>query len=163
MTRRHLLALLAAAPLAMPAGGHAAYQEPTAAQPTLPTEKLVIVTHDGVRHDFNVEMATTAKQQEIGLMFRADIPADGGMLFDWGGARASQMWMKNTISALDMLFINADGTIRHIAEHTVPQSLAVIDSGGPVRATLEVAAGTAERLDIRVGDKVMQRIFGNAP
>jgi uncharacterized membrane protein (UPF0127 family) len=85
------------------------------------------------------------------------------MLFDWGGARASQMWMKNTISALDMLFINADGTIRHIAEHTVPQSLAVIDSGGPVRATLEVAAGTAERLDIRVGDKVMQRIFGNAP
>jgi hypothetical protein len=31
-----------------------------------------------------------------------------------------------------------------------------------VRATLEMAAGTAERLDIRVGDKVLQRIFGNA-
>jgi hypothetical protein len=73
------------------------------------------------------------------------------------------MWMKNTIASLDMLFINQDGTIRRVAEHTVPQSLAVIGSGGPVRATLEVAAGTAERLDIRVGDRVQQRIFGNAP
>ena len=43
------------------------------------------------------------------------------------------------------------------------QYCAVIDSRGPVRATLEVAAGTAERLDIRVGDKVLQRIFTAAP
>jgi uncharacterized membrane protein (UPF0127 family) len=70
--------------------------------------------------------------------------------------------MRNTVASLDMLFINADGSIRSIAEHTVPQSLAIIDSRGPVRATLELAAGTAERLDIRVGDKVLQRIFGNA-
>jgi hypothetical protein len=31
-----------------------------------------------------------------------------------------------------------------------------------VRATLELAAGTTARLGIRVGDKVAQRIFGNA-
>jgi len=85
------------------------------------------------------------------------------MLFDWGSERESQMWMKNTISSLDMLFIANDGTIRHIAERTVPQSLAIVDGEFPVRATLEMAAGTAERLDIRVGDKVLQRIFGNAP
>ncbi len=51
------------------------------------------------------------------------------------------MWMRNTISPLDMVFINADGTIRSIVENTVPESLAVIDSRGPVRATLELAAG----------------------
>jgi len=62
-----------------------------------------------------------------------------------------------------MIFINADGKIRAIAENTTPRSLAVIDSNGPVRATLEVAAGTAATLDIRVGDLVKQRIFGNAP
>ena len=71
--------------------------------------------------------------------------------------------MKNTVSALDMVFINQDGTIRSIAEDTVPQSLAVIDSRGPVRATLELAAGTTARLGIVAGDKVTQRIFGNAP
>src|SRR5690242_12826349 len=109
-----------------------------------------------------VEMALTTDQQTIGLMFRPTVPPDGGMLFDWGAPRESEMWMKNTIAPLDMVFINADGTIRAIAENTVPQSLAVIDSRGPVRATLELAAGTTARLDIRVGDRVLQRIFGNA-
>jgi hypothetical protein len=85
------------------------------------------------------------------------------MLFDWGTPRDSQMWMRNTLAPLDMVFINQDGTIRSIAEDTVPESLAVIDSRGPVRATLELAAGTTARLGIRVGDKVAQRIFGNAP
>jgi hypothetical protein len=84
------------------------------------------------------------------------------MLFDWGSPRDSQMWMRNTLAPLDMVFINADGTIRSIAEDTVPESLAVIDSHGPVRATLELAAGTTARLNIRVGDKVEQRIFSNA-
>ena len=115
-----------------------------------------------MRHDFNVEMALTPEQQETGLMFRNDVPADGGMLFDWGQPRESTMWMRNTVSPLDMMFINADGTIRRIAEDTVPESLAIIDSRGPVRATLEVAAGTAKRLDIQPGDKVEQRIFGTA-
>ncbi len=136
---------------------------PTTAQPELPKEKLVIVSSDGVRHDFDVEMATTPAQQETGLMFRPSVPADGGMLFDWGGVRDSSMWMRNTIAPLDMLFINPDGTIRHIAEDTTPQSLAVIPSGGQVRATLEVAAGTAARLHLKVGDKVEARIFGNLP
>ena len=45
----------------------------------------------------------------------------------------------------------------------MPQSLAVIDSRGPVRATLELAAGTTARMGIVAGDKVTQRIFGNAP
>jgi len=157
MKRRLLLTLLALAPL--PVCGQPV--NPTGPQPELPKEKLVIITRDGVRHDFTVEMATASDQQTVGLMFRPSVPADGGMLFDWGTPRSSQMWMRNTISPLDMVFINADGTVRSIAENTVPESLAIIDSRGPVRATLELAAGTAARLNIRVGDKVEQRIFGN--
>ena len=159
MKRRSLLALLAFVPLVARA------QEPdiTKAQPELPTEKLVIVTRDGVHHDFNVEMAMTSDQQTVGLMFRKSVPPDGGMLFKWDAPHDSQMWMRNTLVSLDMVFINQDGTIRSIAEDTVPQSLAVIDSRGPVRATLELAAGTTARLGIVVGDKVTQQIFGNAP
>jgi len=157
MKRRLLVTLLALAPLSV----RAQQINPTGPQPELPKEKLVIVTRDGVRHDFNVEMAIKSDQQTVGLMFRPSVPADGGMLFDWGAPRESQMWMRNTISSLDMVFINADGTIRSIAENTVPESLAIIDSRGPVRATLELAAGTAARLNIRVGDKVEQRIFGS--
>jgi uncharacterized protein len=159
MNRRHVLMLLALAPL--PA--NAQNPNPTGPQPDLPKERLVITTRDGVSHEFSVEMATKPDQQTVGLMFRPNVPAEGGMLFDWGTPRDSQMWMRNTIAPLDMVFINADGTIRSIAENTVPESLAVIDSRGPVRATLELAAGTTARLNIRVGDKVQQRIFGNAP
>jgi uncharacterized membrane protein (UPF0127 family) len=158
MQRRHLLLLLAA----LPTLARAAESEPTAAQPELPKEKLVIVTRDGVQHVFNVEMATTPRQQQVGEMFRTSVPADGGMLFIWPTPRPSPMWMENTLVPLDMVFINADGTIRSIAENAVPRSLAEIDSHGPVLATLELAGGSTARLNIRVGDKVLQRIFGNA-
>ena len=156
MNRRYFLGLLGA----LVAGVALAQTGP---QAELPKEKLVIVTRDGRSHEFNVEMALTPDQQTVGLMNRPSVPADGGMLFDWGAPRESQMWMRNTISSLDMVFINADGTIRSIGERTVPLSLATVSSRGPVRGTLELAAGTTERLGIRVGDTVKQRIFGNAP
>ena len=159
MKRRYLLALIALLPF--PALAQA--PEPTVRQAELPKEKLVIVGHGGPKHVFNVEMAKTEEQQTVGEMFRENVPADGGMLFDWGVPRESQMWMRNTLVPLDMVFINADGTIRSIAENTTPRSLAVIDSGGLVRATLELAGGMTAKLDIRVGDTVKQRIFGNAP
>jgi uncharacterized membrane protein (UPF0127 family) len=132
-------------------------------QPRLPTERLVILTRDGRRHGFTVEMALSPEQQMVGLMFRPEVKADEGMLFDWGAPRESSMWMRNTLASLDMLFIAADGRIHRIAERTVPLSLTPVDSRGPVRATLELQAGITERLDIRVGDRVLHRLFGTAP
>jgi uncharacterized membrane protein (UPF0127 family) len=158
MLRRALLAL----PLlpALPARAQPGVDRP---QPRLPTEPLVIVTRDGRRLAFTVEMALSLEQQTIGLMFRTEVRPDEGMLFDWGAPRESAMWMRNTLIPLDMVFIAADGRIHRIAERTTPLSLATVESRGPVRATLELAGGAAERLDIRVGDRVLQRIFGNAP
>ncbi len=158
MQRRALITLALLSPAALRA--QPGVDRP---QPRLPTERLVIVTRDGTRHSFTVEMAISPEHQMVGLMFRPSVAPDEGMLFDWGAPRESSMWMRNTISALDMLFIAADGRIHRIAERTVPYSLAAIDSRGPVRATLELVAGTAERLNLRVGDRVEQRIFGNAP
>ena len=159
MKRRRMMSLL----LVAFALGFTVARAQTAAQPELPKGKLVIVTRDGKEHIFNVEMALSPDQQVTGLMFRGSVPPDGGMLFDWGAPRDTKMWMKNTLVPLDMVFINAEGTIRSIAENTVPQSLTPIDSRGPVRATLELAGGTTARLDIRVGDRVRQRIFGTGP
>jgi len=160
MKRRYLLALAA---VLVPFAALAQEPEPTKPQPELPKEKLVIVSHGGTQHVFNVEMAVKPDQQIVGEMFRTKVPEDGGMLFDWSFPRESQMWMRNTLVPLDMVFINADGTIRSIAENTTPRSLAIIDSHGPVRATLELAGGVTAKDDIRVGDTVKQRIFGNAP
>ena len=154
------LLLASLAPATLPAARAADAAPATVAQPELARQPLVIVGTDGVRHAFSVEMATTPEQQETGLMFRTSVPADGGMLFDWGAPRQSMMWMKNTLVPLDMLFIAADGTVSHIAENTVPHSLAVIDGRAPARATLELAAGTAQRLNLTVGAKVEGAGFG---
>ncbi|MBR0653816.1 DUF192 domain-containing protein [Plastoroseomonas arctica] len=158
MKRRSLMSLAGLFPIA-------ALAQPgvTEPQPRLPTERLVIATRDGRRIDFNVEMALGPDQQMVGLMFRTALADDEGMIFDWGAARESAMWMRNTLIPLDMVFIAADGRIHRIAERTVPLSLATVESRGPVRATLELAGGAAERLNLRVGDRVLHRLFGTQP
>lgn len=134
-----------------------------APQPVLPKEELVIVGPNGKQHVFQVEMALTPEQQEIGLMARKSVPAGGGMLFDMGNPpERSRFWMCNTVVSLDMVFIEPDGTIDSIVENAVPFSLDGVASKGPVRATLELPAGTAARAGIHVGDTVRQRIFGKA-
>jgi uncharacterized membrane protein (UPF0127 family) len=61
--------------------------------------------------------------------------------------------------SLDMIFIRNDGRIARIAENTEPESEKIIPSGAPVRAVLEVVAGTAKKLGIAPGDKVASPIF----
>jgi len=69
------------------------------------------------------------------------------------------MWMKNTYLPLDMLFIRKDGTVSRIAADTEPLSTAIIASGGPVSAVLELNAGTAAKLGIQSGDRVEHPLF----
>lgn len=135
--------------------------EPTHAQPRLPTQPLTIISR-GVRHQFTVEVARTPREQQVGLMFRTNIPADSGMLFIWPTVQESDMWMENCPVPEDMLFVGPDGVISSIAENTVPESLAQISSDGPVRATVELQGGITAKLDIRVGDRIENKAFDEA-
>jgi uncharacterized membrane protein (UPF0127 family) len=136
-----------------------AQTDPTGPQPTLPREPLTITDDQGHAHAFQVEMATTPSEQETGLMFRRAVPADAGMLFVFPTVQPEPFWMKNTLVPLDMVFINPDGTIRAIAENTVPYSLAPVDSGGPVLAVLELQGGITAKDGISVGDRVTAAQF----
>lgn len=121
-------------------------------------EPLEIVTKTGV-HSFSVEMARTNEQRATGLMYRKSLPEGQGMLFDFAPEQEVAMWMKNTYVSLDMIFIRADGRIHRIAERTKTESTDIISSGGPVRAVLEVVAGTARKYGISVGDQVAHPLF----
>lgn len=124
-------------------------------------ESLTILS-DGKKHDFSVELALTNRQQTQGLMFRRRMAASAGMLFVYRREEPTAMWMKNTYIPLDMLFIGQNGAISHIAERTVPMSEAIISSGGPVIAVLELNAGTASRLGLKPGDRVVSAALGTA-
>lgn len=110
-------------------------------------------------HHFIIEVANTPITRQRGLMERKHMDANAGMLFDYGKPRQIHMWMKNTFISLDMLFIDRAGKIVGVATNTTPLSTAVIASPGPVLAVLELNAGTAARLSLDIGDKVLHDIF----
>lgn len=127
-----------------------------------PRAELIIDTPRGT-HRFEVEVARTNVQRARGLMFRIRLAADAGMLFVYERRGPVVMWMKNTLISLDMLFIAADGRIVRIAANTTPLSKKMISSGSPVRAVLELPAGTAARLGIAPGDRVRSDALPAAP
>ena len=124
---------------------------------------LAIEAKSGARHRFEIELATTPEDIERGLMFRDAMPLDRGMLFDFGEVQPATFWMKNTKLSLDMLFIAEDGRIVGIAPDAIPYSEDLIPSPEPVRAVLELNAGTAERLSIAVGDQVVYAFPASTP
>ena len=126
--------------------------------PAMANQTLEIASKRGV-HVFTVELAATDAERSRGLMFRKSLPAGHGMLFDFKQDQVVAMWMRNTYVSLDMIFIRADGTIARIAENTEPLSERVVSSGVPVRAVLEVVAGTARRLGLAPGDRVAHPMF----
>jgi len=120
---------------------------------------IEIVSKTGV-HAFSVKLATNDAERERGLMFVKQLPEGQGMLFDFKRDQQVSFWMHNTYIPLDMIFVRGDGQIMHIAENAKPMSDALIPSEYPVRAVLEVIAGTADKLGIAVGDRVTGSIFG---
>jgi uncharacterized protein len=125
---------------------------------SLPLETIHIDTAGGPKA-FTVEIAADAASQERGLMYRRDMPAYAGMLFDFHKEERVSFWMKNTPLPLDMLFIRADGTVSSVEPNAVPFSTDSIPSAEPVRAVLEINGGEALALGIKPGDRIHAAIF----
>jgi uncharacterized protein len=123
------------------------------------TEPLAIVTQDGTKHSFRVEVARNDADRAQGLMYRRSMAADHGMLFDFGKEAPVAMWMQNTYIPLDMLFIRKNGVVARIAANTEPLSTRTIPSGEAVLSVLELNAGTAAKLGLKAGDQVDHPLF----
>ncbi len=90
-------------------------------------------------------------------MYRAALPAGGGMLFVQPRALPVSFWMKNTHVALDILWFDAQGRLVKISARVPPctaDPCPLYPSGGPVAWVLEIAAGEAARQRIRIGDRL---------
>jgi uncharacterized membrane protein (UPF0127 family) len=124
-------------------------------------ETLIVFPSDGdaERLEFQVEIALTSEQQTQGLMFRESMGEFEGMLFVFPNEELHNFWMKNTLLPLDIIFIRSDGTIATIAERTTPLSEALVPSRVPVRSVLELNGGTAEKIGLRIGDRVSHTLI----
>jgi uncharacterized membrane protein (UPF0127 family) len=163
MNRPFLLIAVLLAGITLPGGNVTGVSAPRINNlATFSREALTIRSGDKT-HNFSVELALDSRQHAQGLMFRRRMAPDAGMLFVYRREEITAMWMKNTFIPLDMLFVARNGTVRRISERTVPMSETVIPSGGPVLAVLELNAGTASRLRLKRGDRVVSKALGTAP
>jgi uncharacterized membrane protein (UPF0127 family) len=121
-------------------------------------DTLKLVTSQGVR-DISVEVTESPQEKATGLMFRTALADNAGMLFYYDTPQEITMWMRNTYIPLDMVFIRPDGRVHRIEAWTVPLSEDIVASHGDVAACLELAGGAAERLGLKVGDRVEYPLF----
>lgn len=104
-------------------------------------------------HLLQVQVASTGKQREVGLMWRKELPIQEGMLFVFEQAAGQCFWMRNTLIPLTAAFIADDGTIVNLADMQ-PQSDTSHCSGQPVRFVLEMNQGWFTKRGIRAGQKI---------
>lgn len=123
-----------------------------------PLQPLVIDTASGAK-TFQVEVAATARQRELGLMCRQSLAGDRGMLFDFKTPQPVAFWMRNTLIGLDIIYIRPDGRILSIARNARPLDESLIPSGGVILGVLELRGGRAAELGLLPGDKVRHRMF----
>jgi len=105
--------------------------------------------------DFSVELANTPSERQQGLMFRESMPDNRGMLFVFDDVVPRSFWMKNTLIPLDMLFIDDNWTVVHVA-NAVPCTVDPCPSysSPPAMYVLEINGGLAEKSGIKVGSKL---------
>ena len=79
--------------------------------PGRPAEAAEVRLNAGI-HNIDAEVAQTPEQREIGLMFRASMAANDGMLFAFEQPAQQCFWMKNTLMPLSIAFVDDDGSDR---------------------------------------------------
>jgi uncharacterized membrane protein (UPF0127 family) len=101
-----------------------------------------------------VEIVTTEREIQRGLMYRMSMPESHGMLFRLEERRDHTFWMHNTCMSLDMLFVDDDGMVVGIVEGATPLTDTTRSVGCPSTWVLEVNAGWCRRHGVRAGQKM---------
>jgi len=104
--------------------------------------------------EIEIEIADNDSTRTRGLMQRMEMPGDRGMLFIFPTEEDRAFWMANTPLSLDLIFIDADSTIMHVARYMRPLSPQDVPSDGPAQFVLEMIAGSADTIGIVEGDRV---------
>jgi len=109
----------------------------------------------------SLEWAETAEQRRIGLMGRDKLEERSGMLFDYGSLQSAEhsFWMRNTLIALDIAYVNEQGTIIAINRMEPCESVAAFNcptypAGAEFVQAAEMNAGFFSRYQLTLGDRL---------
>jgi uncharacterized membrane protein (UPF0127 family) len=99
-----------------------------------------------------VDVALDERAWSQGMMFRKDWGDIQGMLFVFPDERPRSFWMQNTYLPLDIIYLDSEFRIVHIAPDAKPLDATNIPSYKPAMAVLEIPAGKAKDYGLQVGD-----------
>jgi uncharacterized membrane protein (UPF0127 family) len=100
----------------------------------------------------DIEIADTPYETQTGMMYRREMAPDQGMLFVFEAPGMHSFYMKNTLIALDIIFIDAELRIATIHKNAEPLDESGISSRVPVQYVLEVPAGMSDKWGLLEGD-----------
>lgn len=99
-----------------------------------------------------VEVASTSKTRNKGLMYRKALPQNQGMLFVWPSSKPRNFWMKNTFIPLDIAFFDDQFFLINI-ESMKPDNksgnFGDYKSAEPAKYAIEVNAGWYKKHNIK--------------
>lgn len=109
------------------------------------------------QHYFTVEIADNMISQAQGLMNRASLDADKGMLFVFRTNGIHKFWMKNTLIPLDIVWLDDSQQVVFIEHNAKPCGTSECSAISPdknSRYVLEINGGIAEKIGLHIGDAV---------
>lgn len=131
--------------------------------PSPPTAERVIIAGE----TFDLELAVDEKSRVRGMMAREAFPDQGGMLFVFPDATERSFWMANCLINIDLLFLDARGTITAVHRMVIEppradgESLFAYEgrllrywSNGPAQFAVELEPGSLDRLGVGVNDRI---------
>ncbi len=115
----------------------------------------VTLTND---YKIEAEIAATKQQREHGLMYRISLNENHGMLFVYPEETRQGVWMKNTLLALDVLFLSERGKVVDIVKNLQPcleEPCPIYISKTRAKYMLEISAGVTDRQHIEPGQELI--------
>jgi uncharacterized protein len=104
-----------------------------------------------------VELMINDEDRAMGLMFRPSLPPDRGLLFVFDRPDFHGFWMKNCKFPIDMVWLDEDKRVVHLAEAVPPCKTEPCPVYEPLRRAsyvIEMNAGQARREKTVVGSTV---------
>ena len=118
-----------------------------------PQEGLPVLQLNAGMHLIRAELAADYASRMRGLMFRASMPVNAGMLFIFEEAGPQCMWMKNTLIPLSVAFMDDGGAIINV-EDMQPQTEDSHCARKPARYALEMNKGWFAARGIKPGSRI---------
>jgi len=129
-----------------PAKSAADNQEPTHAQPKLPTLKIYLGAET-----LDAELATTGREITTGMMFRTNITDESAMLFVFSQPYQPSFWMKNCPDSISVAYISPDGVVQEIHHLEKYDTNSVVAATANIQYALEVNDGWFLRHNVSTG------------